>query len=119
MNGIAAAQRSACNRTLLAALIATVVMLFTGFAAAYLERSTSGGVWVRIALPPVVLVNTLLLVASSLVLEFARRRDGRGTRLAIALGFLFVAGQTVAFFQLREAGGCTSRRTRTPRSSTC
>ena len=40
MNGTARAQ---ANRTLLAALIATVGMLFTAFAAAYLERQTSKG----------------------------------------------------------------------------
>jgi len=104
VNGITAEQQSACNRTLLAALVATVVMLFTGFAAAYLERSTSGATWERITLPPIVLVNTLVLVASSAALEWARRHDGKGNRLAIALGFAFVAGQTVAFFQLRAAG---------------
>jgi len=104
VNGITAEQQSACNRTLLAALVATVVMLFTGFAAAYLERSTSGATWERIKLPPLVLVNTAILVASSLALEWARRHDGRGNKLGIALGFAFVIGQTAAFFQLRAAG---------------
>ena len=104
MNGITAQQRTACNRTLLAALIATVVMLFTGFAAAYLERSTSGETWTRIKLPPIVLFSTVVLVASSVVLEWSRRRDGKGLKLAIALGFVFVVGQTIAFFQLRDEG---------------
>lgn len=104
MNGITAEQRSACNRTLLAAVVATVVMLFTGFAAAYLERSTSGATWERITFPPIVLVNTAILVASSIALEWARRHDGKGNKLGIALGFAFVIGQTLAFFQLREAG---------------
>ena len=53
MDGITASQRAACNRTLLGAVLATVVMLFTGFAAAYMERSTSGGVWERIAMPSI------------------------------------------------------------------
>ena len=108
MNGITDSQRASCNRTLLAALLATVLMLFTGFAAAYMERQTSGDTWDRISFPPVMVVNTIVLVASSLVLEWARRRgEGRGRKglaLAIGLGVLFVVGQSYAFFQLRQAG---------------
>ena len=39
-----ATQRADANRTLLAAVIASVGMLVTAFAAAYLERRTSGAV---------------------------------------------------------------------------
>ena len=99
-----ASQRAACNRTLLGAVLATVIMLFTGFAAAYLERSTSGATWERIDFPSLLLLNTLVLVASSIALEWARRRDGRSVGWALALGSLFVVLQCIAWFMLRDAG---------------
>ena len=61
-------RQDGANRTLLAALIATVVMLFTGFAAAYIERSSNVEIWEKISLPPVLGVNTVLLIVSSLAL---------------------------------------------------
>ena len=102
MNGAAA--RSGANRTLLAAILASVVMLFTAFAAAYLERQTSRG-WTRIDLPQIVWLNTFLLLASSATLELARRRDRRvALHATLALGALFMAGQFVAWRQLRAGG---------------
>jgi len=97
-------RRDACNRTLLAAIVATVVMLFTGFAASYLERSTSGEVWRKIELPGVLIANTVVLVLSSVALERARRRNGRGISAAAALGVLFLVGQAWSWLSLRDAG---------------
>jgi len=97
-------QRDNCNRTLLAAILATVVMLFTGFAAAYLERSHSSDVWQRISLPTVLVWNTVVLVLSSVVLEWARRHGGRGILPATGLGVLFLVGQAWSWLQLRESG---------------
>ncbi|MHC4939109.1 MAG: cytochrome c oxidase subunit 3 family protein [Planctomycetota bacterium] len=97
-------QRNNCNRTLLAAILATVVMLFTGFAAAYLERSTSTDVWQKISLPPVLVWNTGVLILSSVVLEWARRRNGKGILLATGLGVLFLVGQIWSWIVLREQG---------------
>ncbi|MEM8882499.1 MAG: hypothetical protein AAGD14_00350 [Planctomycetota bacterium] len=98
-------QRAACNRTLTMAVIVTVVMLFTGFAAAYLERSHTTDVWQRIELPSVLVWNTGVLVLSSVVLEWARRR-GRtdGIAWATGLGVLFLAGQIWSWVELREQG---------------
>ncbi|MHC4954814.1 MAG: cytochrome c oxidase subunit 3 [Planctomycetota bacterium] len=108
MNGITASGREACNRTLLAALLATVLMLFTGFAAAYMERQTSGDTWDKNSFPPVMLVSTIVLAASSLALEWARRRgqerQSKWLGVALGLGLLFVVGQAVAFAQLRADG---------------
>jgi len=97
-------QRDACNRTLVAAVLATVVMLFTGFAAAYIERSTSSDVWRKISLPPVLVWNTGVLVLSSVVLEWARRGHRKGIILATGLGVLFLVGQAWSWVELREQG---------------
>jgi len=106
--GLTASQRAACNRTLLGALLATVIMLFTGFAAAYLERSTSGATWERMEFPPLLLVNTFVLLLSSVALEWARRGQERGQERtlapALALGALFVTLQCVTWFMARDAG---------------
>ena len=101
MNGTARAQ---ANRTLLAALLATVGMLFTAFAAAYLERQTSKG-FTRIDLPSLLWINTAVLVFSSITLEIGRRTGRRALYLlTIALGGLFLVGQYFAWLDLREAG---------------
>ena len=103
MNGTAT--RADTNRTLLAALIATVVMLFTALAAAYLERRSTTDTWSRIPLPALVWINTVLLLLSSGALEAARRRGTRAALHAtIGLGVLFLVGQVAAWLQLREAG---------------
>jgi cytochrome c oxidase subunit 3 len=103
MNGAAA--RTEANRTLLAALLATVVMLFTAFAAAYLERSTAQEGWTRISLPPILWANTLVLALSSVALEWGRR-TGRRRLLgaAIAAGLVFLGLQVLAWRELRASG---------------
>lgn len=96
--------RAGANRTLLAAILASVLMLFTAFAAAYLERVAARG-WSRIALPGILWLTTGLLLASSVTLELARRRRLRGALYAtVVLGVLFLAGQFVAWLQLRADG---------------
>jgi len=63
-------------------------------------------------LPPILLANTLILLASSFTLEASRRRlslaDPSGFRkfwlLTTGLGILFVAGQLVAWRQLVAQG---------------
>jgi cytochrome c oxidase subunit 3 len=103
MNGATA--RTDANRTLLAALLATVVMLFTAFAAAYLERSTAQKGWSRVPLPPLLWANTLVLALSSAALELGRRAGRRALLgAAMALGLLFLGLQVVAWRELRAAG---------------
>jgi len=100
-----ATARAQSNRTLLAALLATVLMLFTAFLASYFERRGTTGTWTRVALPGLVWGNTLVMLASSFFAELARRRGGgRWLGLTIALGILFLAGQAVAWMELRAAG---------------
>jgi cytochrome c oxidase subunit 3 len=92
------------NRTLLAAILATVAMLFTAFAAAYLERAAGRG-WEKIALPGILWANTFALLLSSAAVELARRKGSRrALLLGLLLGVLFLAGQLAAWGQLRAAG---------------
>ena len=100
-----AAQRADANRTLLAALIATVGMLFTAFAAAYMERRASGAQWIRIDLPVLVWANTAVLLASSVTMEVARRTGKRAwVAFTIVLACVFLLGQLAAWGMLRESG---------------
>lgn len=95
----------------LMAILATAAMLFAAFTAALLVRRT-GGDWVRVELPPVVWLNTALLLASSAAVELARRAIRRGApplaalRLATGgvLGVLFLAGQVLVWRALAARG---------------
>lgn len=95
----------------LMAILATVAMLFAAFTAALLVRRT-GGDWARVELPPVVWLNTALLLASSAAVELARRAIRRGApplaalRLAAGgvLGVLFLGGQVLAWRALAARG---------------
>jgi len=90
--------------TLLFAFLATVVMLFAGFTSAYLIRRT-GSDWERLELPPLALLNTAVLLVSSLTLEAARRgRPATWTRASLVLGVLFLAGQVQLWRALSEQG---------------
>ena len=97
--------RPEVHRTLLAALIATVGMLFAAFAAAFLEQRASGTDWQVLELPGLVWINTAILVLSSVVLEWARRKGSRaGVWVTLGLGLLFVAGQLALWANLRARG---------------
>ena len=91
--------------------LGTVSMLFIGFTSAYLVRRASAD-WRPLEAPAVLWANTLVLLASSAVLEIGRRRERRdGGRAALgtvagaaALGVLFGAGQVLAWRALSGAG---------------
>lgn len=91
-------------------VLATVIMLFAGFTSAYLVRRTAAD-WVPIYSPPILWVNTALLILSSVGLEVAEsaRKAGRlrvrGWLLAsAALGLAFIVGQILAWRQLSASG---------------
>ncbi|MGH9657973.1 MAG: cytochrome c oxidase subunit 3, partial [Bryobacteraceae bacterium] len=75
-------------------------------------RRGLGDDWTHTPLPPVLWINTAALAASSAALEMARRALRAGAREAFnrwwtagtALGALFLAGQYLAWLQLRAAG---------------
>ncbi len=88
--------------------LATVTMLFAGLTSAILVRRTAPD-WMSIPLPPILWVNTGLLLASSLVLERARGylRSGntqlakQGIVITTVLGAVFLGGQVMGWHQLR------------------
>lgn len=96
--------RARTHELTLMAFMATVVMLFAAFTAAYLIRR-SGPDWERLPLPDLIWVNTVVLLASSGTMELARRRgDRRWLLLTTALGAAFVIGQLFVWKQWSAAG---------------
>jgi cytochrome c oxidase subunit 3 len=95
-----------------------VMMMFAAFTSALIVRKGSSQDWQSFTLPSILYFNTLVLIASSLTLEFARRRvsafmggprseverPARWLYITLFLGVLFVAGQYVAWLQLRSEG---------------
>jgi cytochrome c oxidase subunit 3 len=95
-----------------------VTMMFAAFTSALFVRKGSSLDWQTFTLPSILYFNTLLLVASSVTLEISRRRvatymgglksqvksPARWLYITLFLGLLFVAGQYVAWLQLRAEG---------------
>lgn len=87
------------------AFLATVAMLFAGFTSAYLVRQTTGSDWNALPLPPILWINTAVLLASSVTLERGRMvsREKRPQALqewlsvTLLLGLVFLAGQLAAW----------------------
>jgi cytochrome c oxidase subunit 3 len=83
-------------------------MFFMALSSAFIVLRRGSNVWVSVHLPMVLWANTGILLASSFTLEAARRRlsiaDLLGFRklwtITTVLGFLFVAGQLIAWRQL-------------------
>ncbi|MCW5980678.1 MAG: cytochrome c oxidase subunit 3 [Bryobacteraceae bacterium] len=105
--------------------LASVTMLFLGLTSAFIVREKLGGEWAEFAMPPLLVVNTLVLLASSAALERSKRALAgivpSGARpavsgvevppayntwllAAVALGLLFLVGQAVAWQQLSARG---------------
>ena len=90
--------------------LAGILMLFTGFTSAFLVRRGLGSDWQGLQLPPLLWVNTLVLLVSSGCLEMARKRVHdilalrRWWLAATVLGVAFLIGQGVVWKQLWNAG---------------
>jgi cytochrome c oxidase subunit 3 len=92
-------------------MLGTLSMMFIGFTSAYMVRRVAGD-WRPLPLPSILLVNTLVLLASSVVLETARRAlaawdlPGAQRRLGLTglLGLAFAGGQFMAWRQLAAQG---------------
>jgi cytochrome c oxidase subunit III len=98
-------------------IMASITMSFAAFTSALVVRQGTAPLQ-HITLPPVLYLNTLVIIASSVTLEIARRRiaafmggkkdqaanPARWLYLTLALGLLFVAGQTFAWVRLRAQG---------------
>ena len=87
-----------------------VFFLVPSVALIFLERTS--GTWVSLRLPRILLLNPMILVASSCTLETARKalsaRDfpafGKFWDATTTLGVFFLSGQLIAWFQLVSAG---------------
>lgn len=95
----------------LLAFMGTASMLFIGFTSAYILRRSSPD-WQPLSAPPLLYLNTAILLSSSATAETARRRlkawDLAGMNLHLALtgllGVLFVLGQFGAWRELAAEG---------------
>jgi len=98
--------------------LAAITMSFAAFTSALIVRQGAAQDWRHITLPSILYLNTLVIIASSITLELARRRiatfmggvkdqtasPARWLYITLFLGVLFVAGQTFAWLQLRAQG---------------
>jgi cytochrome c oxidase subunit III len=98
-------------------VLAYITMTFLAFTSALVVRQGSALDWRHLTLPPVLYLNTLILLASSITIEVGRRHirafmtaktmlasPSRWLNISLLLGCLFVAGQFVAWLQLRSRG---------------
>jgi len=93
-------------------VLATVTMTFGAMITVFIGRSEAPLFWGHIVIPKVLWATTAILLASSAILEAARRRlqahDQHGFFRLIAwttgLGLLFLAGQITAWFQILHSG---------------
>ncbi len=93
-------------------LVIASTMVFLAFTGAFLMRREVSNDWVSMPKPRILWANTLVLLASSFLLEMARRTLRSGSRgrfnrwwtAGTALGVLFLIGQAIAWRQLKDAG---------------
>ena len=98
--------------------IAAITMSFAAYTSALIVRQGATPDWQHFKLPPILYLNTLLLLASSGTLERGRRlilqetpwraaSASRGTAwlvVTLVLGLLFIAGQVFAWRDLAAQG---------------
>jgi cytochrome c oxidase subunit III len=90
----------------------SIVMLFMGIVAAFIFLRATSLRWVPLHFPTILWLNTLVLLASSGVIELARRRLALSKvrefrqlwSAATILGVLFLAGQLLAWRELVVKG---------------
>jgi cytochrome c oxidase subunit 3 len=99
------------NKLILWLVLTVVVMLFAGFSSAYIIlRATP--TWQNVAVPSSLWVNTFVLLASSVTIEWTRRKMKAGdlagakfwTRTTAVLGLAFLVGQVFAWQQMVNRG---------------
>jgi len=98
--------------------LAAISMSFAALTSALVVRKGGSFDWRHFSLPAILYWNTIVLMASSVTLEVARRRvatfmggrrsevqnPSRWLYVTLGLGFLFVAGQYMAWRQLSAQG---------------
>ena len=100
-------------------IIISIMMMFAAFTSAYIVRREEGN-WLEFELPTILLVNTLIIVLSSITMQWAyasAKKDNIGSiklglGLTAALGFAFLIGQWSGWSELVQNniyfGGSTS-----------
>ena len=92
--------------------LAAILMFFMALVSAFIVRKGASDDWRLFPIPSILWVNTAVLLASSFTLSRARRLLLKGEEsgfkrwwaLTTVLGFLFLAGQLVAWRQLVDDG---------------
>ena len=93
-------------------LLAASTMVFVALTWAFVFRRGLSGDWASMPKPPILFLNTAVLLASSFALEMARRALKAGLRskfnawwsAGAVLGVLFLFGQALAWSQLKGLG---------------
>jgi cytochrome c oxidase subunit III len=93
-------------------LLASTTMVFAAFTSAFVVRRGISNDWQPTPVPPILYLNTVVLLASSLALERARWALKRGYRtsfnrywtLGTLLGAGFLAGQWLGWVRLHQMG---------------
>ncbi len=88
--------------------LAGIVMFFMALTSSFMVRKGLGNDWVSFNFPRILWVNTLILLASSITIQMARRHLHEDRKAAFqrwwavttSLGILFLAGQFMAWRQL-------------------
>jgi cytochrome c oxidase subunit 3 len=122
MGAVMAKPRTSATNTGVWVGIATISMSFAAYTSAMVVRRGAGADWQHFPMPPILYLNTLILLASSVTLEIGRRRLIRQASsdpavvplrpppeqlwflLTLALGGLFVVGQLLAWRILAREG---------------
>ena len=92
--------------------LASVTMMFTSLSSAYIVRASSSSDWVTLPMPRILILSTILILASSVTIELARRKlKALATRAyaqwmvaTVVLGLAFLASQLFAWQQLKAWG---------------
>lgn len=93
-------------------LLVSTGIVFLALVIAFVARRLMGDDWIPTPKPPILWLNTCILIASSVALDLARRalkarqrvNFNRWWTAATALGGVFLIGQAIAWSQLRAAG---------------
>ena len=92
--------------------LAAIIMLFMALVSAFIVRKGASNDWTFLIVPKILWLNTVILIASSWTLMHSRKllatKDLSGFRswwvVTLALGFLFLIGQLLAWRTLVKEG---------------
>jgi cytochrome c oxidase subunit 3 len=102
--GDVGALKSAPARVGLWVFMAVVTSLFALFLSAYAMRMHHGVGWCHLTIPPILWINTLVLVAASVSLQLASRAVGHGQRTTAQLALTAGGALSIAFLAGQVAG---------------